>query len=495
MGFECKYCRSILATKSSLNNHQKTTRRCLDTREIKNTTHICEYCDKIFTTKQMLTAHFSICEKKKNNDIEEEHKAEIKNIEDKYKVEIKYILERHESEIKTLDKEIELLRERVKELLKMLKDEQKKSSEITTDIIKPLIKKVGNKTIQNTQNSFVKESVFNNHTEEYIKKQIDEKLNRNYIPRSLKEWGYALADFYIDHISRDKNGITHICIKSGNIFIYIDSDGNMVEDKEGKLFLDNLKKSKFYEMATKRFNILLSEKEKKKYKTIWDLDFQMIKKIIYRLGKTLACAGRKQLLCLTSNLSIKEKEARSKRIEKKLKNNKNKEDELSEDEESEIDESEECKKGAKEMEELSKVSQKDEDFSEDDDTDESPHIIEVIKENKENRKKESELLPIKWKMYKKCGDEESKHIEDIKKESDIEIILKEQFEYIKEEGALFNSDNPKIIFIENILERDKKDKAKEDTFVIFSPFKKSKKDILIAILKDKCEFFLTLESK
>ena len=60
---ECTFCNKIFSSKSSLNNHQKTTKYCLKLQGKleEEGNFICEYCNKKFTLKTNLLNHHGIC--------------------------------------------------------------------------------------------------------------------------------------------------------------------------------------------------------------------------------------------------------------------------------------------------------------------------------------------------------------------------------------------------------------------------------------------------
>ena len=89
---ECKYCKKKFKNKSSLNNHIKYAKYCLNMRNEKCKFQ-CEYCDKIFSSNYGLSKHLttSICKKiyikmdqKINslNNIINNYKLNFKNIQD-----------------------------------------------------------------------------------------------------------------------------------------------------------------------------------------------------------------------------------------------------------------------------------------------------------------------------------------------------------------------------------------------------------------------------
>ena len=51
---DCRFCKKIFSTKSSLNNHQKTAKYCLSLQDkyLQITKFNCEFCDKHFTSNK-----------------------------------------------------------------------------------------------------------------------------------------------------------------------------------------------------------------------------------------------------------------------------------------------------------------------------------------------------------------------------------------------------------------------------------------------------------
>lgn len=58
---QCQYCNSVFSTKSSLNNHLKNAKYCLEKRGLINSNFICEYCSQSFTSNFMLKNHLVNC--------------------------------------------------------------------------------------------------------------------------------------------------------------------------------------------------------------------------------------------------------------------------------------------------------------------------------------------------------------------------------------------------------------------------------------------------
>ena len=61
----CEFCKTTFNTKSSLKNHLRTAKYCIQNRTETFTKEIvifdCKYCNKILSSKQNLNIHFQIC--------------------------------------------------------------------------------------------------------------------------------------------------------------------------------------------------------------------------------------------------------------------------------------------------------------------------------------------------------------------------------------------------------------------------------------------------
>ena len=63
---QCQYCNNVFITKSSLSNHQRKDKYCLQIQgKDVSSDFTCEFCNSIFTTKVGLQYHYKIC--KANN--------------------------------------------------------------------------------------------------------------------------------------------------------------------------------------------------------------------------------------------------------------------------------------------------------------------------------------------------------------------------------------------------------------------------------------------
>jgi len=99
---KCEFCNTEFKYRSSLKNHMKTAKFCLDIQnkvEVKNNEFICEHCNYEFRAKRNLQSHLLICKEKMifniKDELKKQYDEEIKLIKD----EIKLLKEKHLEEI------------------------------------------------------------------------------------------------------------------------------------------------------------------------------------------------------------------------------------------------------------------------------------------------------------------------------------------------------------------------------------------------------------
>lgn len=99
--FECEFCDNTFKTKSSLTNHQKNAKYCLELRNVVNESYKCDYCDNLSSSKFNRDVHMGSCNKKQNKLLEKQ----IKNLENKNKS-LEKLLEEKENKIDELQDRI-----------------------------------------------------------------------------------------------------------------------------------------------------------------------------------------------------------------------------------------------------------------------------------------------------------------------------------------------------------------------------------------------------
>jgi hypothetical protein len=70
MEFTCEFCNSTFGRKTTLVNHQKTAKFCLELQGKENNNFVCQHCNKQLTTKNTLLVHLITCKGKLENNQE-----------------------------------------------------------------------------------------------------------------------------------------------------------------------------------------------------------------------------------------------------------------------------------------------------------------------------------------------------------------------------------------------------------------------------------------
>jgi uncharacterized Zn-finger protein len=111
MPFDCIYCTKTYCNKSSLNHHQKTSKKCLLIQDkVSDTSFACVGCDSTFTRKCVYQNHIITCGLYIEIQLSEEYEWKLIQLEEK--------LQRKEEENEELRKENEKLLKENEKLLK-----------------------------------------------------------------------------------------------------------------------------------------------------------------------------------------------------------------------------------------------------------------------------------------------------------------------------------------------------------------------------------------
>ena len=227
--FACETCNKICTSKSGLTQHLK---KCLNTTNFK-----CDYCNYTFSTKHILKLHIenkSCNEHKKVLELEEQTK--VNNLKEQNK-----IFEEENNNLKQKIKEYEnKVEQQSLNISKLYQEIEKKEQEIqnkdqmTKQMInmnKDLIQKVGNKIINNTNNSItynlpvltdekiseiMSPIVFDNKTTNstaYCKKLSDAGLNK-FIFKTDRNRGHVIYNLEGKEVRDDKG--KEVCQRIAN---------------------------------------------------------------------------------------------------------------------------------------------------------------------------------------------------------------------------------------------------------------------------------------
>ena len=233
---ECEYCKQILKTASSLNQHQKTAKYCLSKQNkepIKE--HVCSFCGTGFLVKSTLNSHLRICKASSPIVQEQLHLLDetktllelslLREKETSIELEKKIIVKdriikkiRIECEKKLAEQK--LIIEEQKLIIKEFQDEQRKQNKDLTDRIQCMAEKA----IERTWETIVEIE------EEIHEEQTDEPYEL--VPLELDN-GYIIE-------SRDSDGyidVTNLCTAGKKKF----NDWNRLD--KTKAFLKELSSS------------------------------------------------------------------------------------------------------------------------------------------------------------------------------------------------------------------------------------------------------------
>jgi len=222
-GIICEFCNKTYSSKSSLNNHQKTTKKCIEiqnkmskNKENKDNNIIkfsCKYCNKNLTSKQNIKIHENSCSYKK------EYENELKDIKNK--------CEELEKQNKNYLEEIQKLREINAELKGELKNANR-----ATDCIYEIAKQPKNITNTNNSKTLNITGTLDFNDIDKIKEIIDTKYNINHLLSGQK----GFAHFAAQNLLKDEEGnYNYTCTDpSRQIFKFKNTKGEIEKDIEAK---------------------------------------------------------------------------------------------------------------------------------------------------------------------------------------------------------------------------------------------------------------------
>ena len=216
---ECEHCKKVLSCKSSLVNHKKTSKYCLEIQNKNNNNNenaleLCEYCNKSFSV-QNLKKHILSCKLRFQTLFEQKEKF------------YEALLEQKDLEIKKLNEQL-IEKDKIIAKLEGKNDVYKEISEEYKDIAKQ--PKTVNK-IFSTSNNFINDP-------ERVKDLINTQLTSNHVIDGQK----GIAHFAFNNLLKDDDGNpNYICTdKSRHIFKFKNEDGNVEKDIKALKLTDML---------------------------------------------------------------------------------------------------------------------------------------------------------------------------------------------------------------------------------------------------------------
>ena len=261
--FKCEYCEKEYSTKSNLNHHKKTAKKCLSLRDtIENINFLtCKKCNFQTTLKSSMDRH-----KCKSSEVQKRRILEIKN---------KNVLESYERKIVELESKSKNYERKILELegdkrILELKLEKSMDNEINLQIkiesyeskmftlaSKPT--SVNTKTTNNIQNLVIAD---------WKKDTICEKVQSDFTLGHLEDGLRGVARFTDEHIIRDNEGKRSLICSdpSRMIFKYKDTEGVIQKDVRATKLKNAIKEpiiKKSQEMFTKEtsrlFDVISSD--------------------------------------------------------------------------------------------------------------------------------------------------------------------------------------------------------------------------------------------
>jgi hypothetical protein len=228
---ECLYCKTVLKTISSLNQHQKTAKYCLSKQQKKpEKQYECCFCNTGFTVKSALHSHLSIC--KANTPIIQEQLQELDIVkkklessllrEDDLTIKIKKITNEYQKKLS----EQKLIIEEQKLVIKDFQDGQRKQINDLNDRIQSMAEKAIAKpsTLNqtNTTNQIINNMmpITDAHLQEHI---------HNLNPVHVQNGASGYAKYALEYPLKDMILCTDFQRRSCK---YKDENGNVVSDPE-----------------------------------------------------------------------------------------------------------------------------------------------------------------------------------------------------------------------------------------------------------------------
>lgn len=253
--FKCEHCGTGFSVKSSLTNHRKTAKYCLQSQGVESeVTATCEYCQKVYATVHNLTEHLRTCPMKRAKEVENHYKSLMEEQSGKLDEAKNLVLNLQqkvvelEEKVKTQELEFQkkyyeaLLQERDMRIEKSEKEREKYMDDIT-DIARQTKTKTNNITINNTATLDLQDT---SHIREILERHMDMNvlaLGQKGVARMLK-----------DTLLTDENGLKRYrCTDTnrGN-FEYTDPNGQVERDPKAAKLATALVKSEIRGIAYDR---------------------------------------------------------------------------------------------------------------------------------------------------------------------------------------------------------------------------------------------------
>jgi hypothetical protein len=219
MSFICQFCNKEFSAKGNMNNHQKTAKYCLSKRGFEKLQLIenqikCQYCPKLFTSKQMCRFHEEKCNNKTVLQVEKDYKLK-------------------------LDEKDNLLRLRDQEIL-FLKNQVRELQSNITSIALEGVKKPTTTNTNNTSNSITNILVPLDLDEDKIQDIVENRFNETHFLDAQK----GVAKFCFENLIKTEDGKRRMVCSDPvrERYRYIDEKGDIKEDLQARQFIEKISK-------------------------------------------------------------------------------------------------------------------------------------------------------------------------------------------------------------------------------------------------------------
>lgn len=238
MTYECKHCKTPLSTKSNLNYHIKTNKKCLNLRGKGVNSYACKNCDKTFSTKGSYSRHNKICNSSDNvTKIHLYYNNIINKQQIKYEKKLKELENKHAKEIKDLQ-------DKIQDLAIKAIEKPTNMTNMTNIVLTPF-----------------------NMNDKLIKNRIQEKYDLEYFMKGQR----GVAEFTKNNLLLDTSGnLRYVCCDpSRMIFKYRDENGAMRKDVKANRLSTKITP----DILTKAYSIVVDEVNKTSNEMVNNIEF------------------------------------------------------------------------------------------------------------------------------------------------------------------------------------------------------------------------------
>jgi len=223
---ECEFCKKIFTTKNILSQHQKKAKYCLSLQGI-SPSNQCEFCDKKLCTNERLLTHYKVCKERQKKDVDtmkKKYEKDIKTLETK----IDKQTTEHKQELEKKIKEYE-------EKLFKQKQEYEEKLEREREVLRQIAMK------PTTTNTTKNMTINNTNTLNFEDKDKLNRVIRTNINKKIVEKGQVgIAGVVYNNYLKDENGnqLYVLLDASRQNFQFRDKEGNLVTDVGAKILTD-----------------------------------------------------------------------------------------------------------------------------------------------------------------------------------------------------------------------------------------------------------------